>query len=81
MNFLKESHVLHMNKMQTESQYFEYIWIALKNSVLSSVNERTFNENGMWVYKNGEVWIDSNPTEIFPVWEKAEWKLLSFQMK
>ena len=55
MNFLKESNVLHMNKMQTEGQYFEYMCIALKNSVLSSVNERSFNENGTWVYKNGEV--------------------------
>jgi len=44
-----------MNKMQTESQYFEYIWIALKNSVLSGVNERTFSEDGTWAYKNEEI--------------------------
>ena len=70
-----------MNKMQTESQYFEYIWIALKNSVLSGVNERTFSEDGTWAYKNEEIWIGSHPTETFPVWNEAEWKTLSFQVK
>lgn len=43
--------------------------------MLSGVSERTFSENGTWAYKN-EIWIHSNPTEIFPVWNKAEWKTL-----